>query len=303
MDEKRWLQLEELLQLALDVEPSRRAAFLEQACGGDATLLSKVEALLQREAEASSFMEVPAVVQLLVQNNDPPLQISHYKIEGRIGAGGMGEVYKARDEMLGRLVALKMLPVAFTSDPERVQRFRREAFAASRLNHPNIITIFGIVQQDRNHFIAEEYVEGRTLRELLTDTQNQQPRRLNLEKALDVAIQIARALKAAHTAWIIHRDIKPENVMIREDGLVKVVDFGIAKLGNEHDSIPNHAPDFQGGDPALTIPGLIMGISELHVARASPRRRTRWTHRSVLTWDFTLRDDSRLTTLCRFHTR
>ena len=260
VDEKRWLQIEELLQQALDLEPSRRAAFLERACGGDVTVLAKVKALLERETEARSFLESPAVMQLLVHTTDPPLQISHYQIVGRIGAGGMGEVYKARDEMLGRLVALKMLPVEFTSEPERVQRFRQEAFAASRLNHPNIITIFEIVQQDRTHFIAEEYVEGQTLREWLRDSQNR-PRSLKLEKALDIAIQIARALKAAHTAWIIHRDIKPENVMIREDGLVKIVDFGIAKLGDEDGSTSNRAAEFQARDLSLTTPGLIMGTA------------------------------------------
>jgi WD40 repeat protein len=261
VNEKRWAHIEEVLQQALDLEPGRRATFLDRACDGDVTLRAKVEALLEREIEARSFMESPAVAQFLMQASDRPHQISHYKIEERLGAGGMGEVYKARDEMLGRLVALKILPVEFTSDPERVRRFRQEAFAASRLNHPNIITIFEIVQQEQNHFIAEEYVEGQTLRELLIDPQTRAPRSLSLEKALDIAIQIGQALKAAHTAWIIHRDIKPENVMIRADGLVKVVDFGIAKLGAERGSISNAAPEFHGADPSLTIPGLIMGTA------------------------------------------
>lgn len=261
MNEKLWSQIEEVLQQALDLEPGRRAAFLKQTCAGDATLLARVEALLERESEAGSFMESPAVSRLLSQSGAPPLQIGHYKIEARIGAGGMGEVYKARDETLGRVVALKMLPFEFISNPDQVRRFRQEAFAASRLNHPNIITIFEIVHRNGHHFIAEEYVEGQTLRELLTEPKTETQRSLRLEKALDIAIQIARALKAAHTAWIIHRDIKPENVMIREDGLVKVVDFGIAKLGAESTTTSNTLAAFQSDEPSLTMAGLIMGTA------------------------------------------
>ena len=269
MDEKRWLEIEEVLQRALDLEPSQRAAFLKKSCAGDATLLGKVEALLNRENEAGSFLESPAVTQLFHQS-DPPSQISHYKIESRIGVGGMGQVYKAHDENLGRVVALKMLPMEFVADPERVRRFRQEAFAASRLNHPNIITIFEIVEQDGNHFIAEEYVEGQTLRATLEcgalaplwpkrREAGALQRRLSLEHALDIAIQILRALKAAHTAWIIHRDIKPENIMIRADGLVKVLDFGIAKLGDE--AATPLADAVQPNDPTATIPGVIMGTA------------------------------------------
>ena len=262
MDQKRWIQVEDVLQQALDLAPSERAAFLKQFCETDPALLANVEALLDREGDAASFMESPAVARLLGRNSlEPQIQISHYRIESRIGEGGMGEVYKARDETLGRIVALKMLPLEFTSDPERVQRFRQEAFAASRLNHPNIITIFEIVQQDDNHFIAEEYVEGQTLREVSTDPRTKKQRGLPLDKALDIAIQIVRALKAAHTAWIIHRDIKPENIMIREDGLVKVVDFGIAKLGEELDPTANALAAFQSNDSLLTVPGLIMGTA------------------------------------------
>lgn len=261
MDQKHWIQIEELLQQALDLPRSQRAAFLDEHCAGDDTLLAEVKALLDRETQADRFMESPAAAHLLSTVNEPPSRISHYRIENQIGVGGMGQIYKAQDETLGRLVALKMLPVAFTSDSERVRRFRQEALAASRLNHPNIITIFEIVHQDSNHFIAEEYVEGKTLRELLTDPQSQKQRSLSLERSLEIAIQIARALKAAHTAWIIHRDIKPENIMIREDGLVKVVDFGIAKLGDESDSTSTASATFQSNDPSLTVPGLIMGTA------------------------------------------
>jgi eukaryotic-like serine/threonine-protein kinase len=262
MDQKRWLQIEDVLQQALDVEPSQRPAFLKRACINDATLRAQVEALLDRESDAGTFMEAPALASLIQQHSiEPGSQIGRYRIKSHIGAGGMGEVYKARDETLGRVVALKMLPLEFISDGERVQRFRQEAFAASRLNHPNIITIFEIVEQDGNHFIAQEYVEGQTLRELLTDPGTKKPLSLSVDKALEIAIQIARALKAAHTAWIIHRDIKPENIMIREDGLVKVVDFGIAKLGDEGGPATNTSTMFQSNDPSLTVPGLILGTA------------------------------------------
>lgn len=150
--------------------------------------------------------------------------ISHYKITGRIGAGGMGEVYLAEDARLGRKVAIKVLPPQFTSDPERIRRFAQEARAASSLNHPHIITIFDIGEDNGQHFIASEFVEGSTLRQLITKA------RLPISEALDVAIQASSALSAAHEAGIIHRDIKPENVIRRPDSYIKLLDFGLAKL-------------------------------------------------------------------------
>ena len=267
MDQQRWQQIETHLQRALDLPPTERSAFLGEVCAGDHDLREKLEALLRNESEAAAFLESPAWVTNRIKGvaTSPRSRISHYQIESRIGAGGMGEVYKARDETLGRVVALKMLPLEFTCDAERVKRFRQEAFAASRLNHPNIITIFEIAQQDDNHFIAEEYVEGETLRQLLTDPQTNKQRSLGLENALDIAIQITRALKAAHTAWIIHRDIKPENIMVRDDGLVKVVDFGIAKLDEQSDDFATRKSQYgtsdHSNDSSLTVPGLIMGTA------------------------------------------
>jgi WD40 repeat protein len=264
LDQQRWLHIEEVLQQALDLPSHERPAFLEQMCTGDTALLAEVEALLKREADARSFMESPAINSL--PRIEPPSQISHYRIEKRIGSGGMGEVFKARDETLRRVVALKMLPADFTSDAERVRRFEQEAFAASRLNHPNIITIFEIARDCDAHFIVEELVDGRTLRELLRAAEPNQAQALELERALDIAIQIARALKAAHTAWIIHRDIKPENIMVRDDGLVKVLDFGIAKLDEEPASSMScrenlSSPAFASQESSLTVPGSIMGTA------------------------------------------
>ena len=151
-------------------------------------------------------------------------KIGHYKIQSSIGAGGMGEIYRASDTRLRRDVAIKILPESFTKDASAIERFMREAYAASALNHPNILTIFDIGEHETTHFIATEFVEGETLR------QKMQNAKLRLTEILEIAIQTAGALVAAHAAGIIHRDIKPENIMIRRDGYVKVLDFGIAKL-------------------------------------------------------------------------
>jgi eukaryotic-like serine/threonine-protein kinase len=160
-----------------------------------------------------------------------PRTISRYRVGRLIGAGGMGEVYLAEDETLNRKVALKLLPVRFTRDEERVRRFQREARAASALNHPNILTIYEIGHDDSVHYIATEYIEGETLRERLAK------QRLNAGEVLDVAIGVGSALAAAHDAGIIHRDIKPENIMLRPDGYVKVLDFGLAKLAEPESAL------------------------------------------------------------------
>ena len=156
-----------------------------------------------------------------------PETLSHYRVERLIGAGGMGEVYLAEDVTLNRKAALKLLPARFTQDEERVRRFKREARAASALNHPNIITIYEIGEADGVHFIATEFIEGQTIRERLTGGT------IPIGDVIDVAIGVAGALAAAHDAGIIHRDIKPENVMVRPDGYIKVLDFGLAKLLDE----------------------------------------------------------------------
>jgi len=266
MKQARWDQIEELLQAALDLHPDQRAAFLSRACGGDEELLRELEALLGQEDDAP-LLESPAIAAFVPHALELPLsgrQIGRYRIEGKIGAGGMGEVHEARDESLHRTVALKVLPAEFTADAERVRRLEQEAFAASRLNHPNIVTIFEIVHAGETHFIVTERVDGVSLRDVMTDEQNS-PRKLTVEKALDITMQVAAALKAAHTAWIIHRDIKPENIMVRSDGLVKVVDFGIAKLNDEPSAPTAHPPLTAGGAgdtrAHLTVPGAILGTA------------------------------------------
>ncbi|MGH9940140.1 MAG: protein kinase domain-containing protein, partial [Blastocatellia bacterium] len=236
MDQQRFEKVDELLQAALALALEDREGFLGRACGGDEALLREVVELLGKEAEAARLesQAIARVTELMGETNDESLvgrRIGRYRVEARIGAGGMGEVYKAWDEELQRFVALKTLSAEFTADADRVRRFEQEARAVSALNHPNIITIFEIVHTGDVHFIAVEYVEGQTLRGLLTDPQSGKPQKLSAERAVEIAIQVASALKAAHTAWIIHRDIKPENIMVREDGIVKTLDFGIAKLG------------------------------------------------------------------------
>ena len=178
-------------------------------------------------------------------------RFDRYEILSPLGKGGMGEVYLAQDTRLKRKVALKLLPASFTQNAERLRRFEQEAYAASALNHPNIITIYEIGESGEFHFIATEFIEGNTLRQQMADT------RMNLREALEIAVQIASALAAAHAAGIVHRDIKPENIMLRPDGLVKVLDFGLAKL-TESQALANDT-DAVTVAASNTEPGVVMG--------------------------------------------
>src|SRR5262249_9347053 len=233
MGTERWKQIEKLYTAALECDARGRDAFLDQACAGDEALRREVESLLACQAEAESFIEAPALevaAQLLANEQTDSGQkqrIGPYKLGAKLGAGGMGEVYLARDTRLGRKVAIKLLLAEFTTDAERLRRFEQEARAASALNHPNIITIHEIGETDSTHYIVTEYVEGETLRQRL---KNAPQIGLNQSETIGLAAQIAAALATAHGAGIIHRDIKPENVMVRRDGIVKVLDFGLAKL-------------------------------------------------------------------------
>jgi serine/threonine protein kinase/soluble lytic murein transglycosylase-like protein len=230
MSPERWQQVEEVLQAALDRPPQERAAYLDQVCAGDEELKDEASSLLTAHDEAGDFIEQPAIAVdarvLIGDEYDVNIGrvIGPYRIVKRLGAGGMGEVYLAQDARLGRLVALKILLAYFASDDERLRRFQREARAASALNHPSILTIHEVGEANDLHFIATEFIDGQTLRELIPG------KSLSLAESLDIARQVASALAAAHAAGIIHRDIKPENIMRRADGLVKILDFGIAKL-------------------------------------------------------------------------
>jgi serine/threonine protein kinase/TolB-like protein len=225
--------IEEIFHAALDHDPDEVGAFLKTACAGDELLRRRVEALLTSHERAGNFIETSAsgLATKIIENGQPDLlvgqTIGHYKISKRIGAGGMGEVYLATDIIAGRKAALKLLPMRFTGDPERLRRFQQEARALVGLNHPNILTVYEIGEDHSTHYIASELIEGEALRQSLMRGQMQ------LSEAVDVAIQVASALAAAHEAGIVHRDIKPENIMLRPDRYVKVLDFGIAKLAEQ----------------------------------------------------------------------
>src|SRR5437762_3082380 len=230
MTPARLQTIEEIYRAALDREPDQISAFLDTACEGDELLRDKVEALLASRERAGNFIETSAVgvTTKIIQDGQADLlvgrTIGHYKISKRIGTGGMGDVYLATDIAAGRKAALKLLPMRFTGDAERLKRFQQEARAVVGLNHPNILTIYEIGEDHSTHYIASELIEGETLRQRLVRGQMQ------VREAVEVAIQVASALAAAHETGIVHRDIKPENIMLRPDGYVKVLDFGIAKL-------------------------------------------------------------------------
>jgi eukaryotic-like serine/threonine-protein kinase len=254
MTPERYQRISELFDEALELAAEERAAFLRRACGADAELFAEVERLLANQAESGEFLSRPALnvaAALLAQNqspSEPGKQIKHYELLSPLGAGGMGEVWLARDSQLERKVALKFLPEHFTRSQTHVRRFAQEARAASALSHPNIITIHEIGEAEGRHYIVAELVEGQTLRQMMA-------RPLPLPTVLEIAVQIADALQAAHKAGIVHRDLKPENVMVRPDGLVKVLDFGLAKLTD-----PGEA---DGEAPTAiqinTDPGTVMG--------------------------------------------
>ncbi len=274
MNPERWQQIDAIFKEAIACEPSSRATLLTNACKGDVTLQNEVENLLTAFDAAGSFLETPAAECLGLDNTPertPTLtagqQLAHYKIVSQLGAGGMGEVYLANDLTLDRPVAIKILPSHFTRNVTQVQRFEREARAVSALNNPNIITIHEVGTEGDLHFIATEFIEGQTLRQRLINGN------LPKNELINIAEQIARALAAAHAAGIIHRDIKPENVMVRPDGLVKVLDFGLAK---SNELLPTLAT--KSSVLSLETDGMMMGT----VSYLSPEqvRRQEVDHRT-----------------------
>jgi serine/threonine protein kinase/Tol biopolymer transport system component len=228
----RWRQIDELLDAVMELPAEEREAFLTKACAGDDELRREVRSLLAGQEKVSGFLEGPAmqvVAQAMARSPEGPSapfsgrEVGSYMLERLLGEGGMGQVYLAHDRKLNRKIALKILPGEFSADPERVRRFMREARAISAFNHPNIVTIHDVGESGGSRYIATELVEGRTLDVLVREG-------LTLKEALTIGAQVAEALAAAHGAGVIHRDIKPENIMVRADGYVKVLDFGLAKL-------------------------------------------------------------------------
>jgi serine/threonine-protein kinase len=230
MADKNWQKVRKVFDSALRRKPEERRKFVIETCGGDKTLLAEVESLLSSLGSAESFMETPAVAKVadVIEAETRKLErgkcFGHYEIIRQIGAGGMGEVYLAQDKKLDRRVAVKILNEKFSRDESNLHRFIREAKTASSLNHPNILVIHEIGESDGAHYIVSEHIKGVTLREIFNE------KTLKLSEVLDIAIQTAGALCAAHEARLIHRYIKPENIMIRPDGFVKILDFGLAKL-------------------------------------------------------------------------
>ena len=276
MDPERWKKIDALFEAALTHEPQARQRFLLDACNGDISLHHEVEQLLRSFDAAGNFLETPVGESFGFDGKAtqaPSLMIgqrlAHYEIISELGAGGMGEVYLARDLKLDRRVALKILPTQFTKDVAQVRRFEREARAASALNNPHIITIHEIGNEESLHFIATEFIEGQTLRQRLSNGP------LPGDEVLNIATQISKALAAAHASGIIHRDIKPENVMVRPDGLVKVLDFGLAKLSESELTIPaSQVPTLSLQTDAGMLMGTVSYLSPEQVQQQKLDHRT-----------------------------
>jgi serine/threonine protein kinase/Tol biopolymer transport system component len=255
MTPERWQQVNDLFDSAVRLDPSRRAAFIEESCSDDESLQREVESLLRSDGRAWALIERTAleVAVPMLADDEPQLLpsqiIGRYEIVRLIGRGGMGEVYLARDEKLKRNVALKLLPEDSTRNKDRLRRFQQEAEAASALNHPNILTIHDLGEVNGQQFIATEFVDGETLR------QRMERDRLELSDVLNVTAQVAGALATAHKAGIVHRDIKPENIMLRPDGYAKVLDFGLAKLTETNEPTAS----VQAADDVTSSSGVVMG--------------------------------------------
>lgn len=235
MDPQPWEHVKEVLYAAIERPHHERGQFLDIECGDDLALRQEVESLITSYERSGGLLDRPrdeAIAELMVKGSRDGLigqKFGGYHVISLLGSGGMGDVYLAEDTRLGRKVALKLLPAIFTNDADRLRRFQQEAHAASALNHPNILTIHEVGEIEGRNFISTEFIEGETLRDRIRASS------MTVEEVFDIAIQTASALIVAHRAGIVHRDIKPENIMLRHDGYVKVLDFGLAKLTEQRE--------------------------------------------------------------------
>ena len=300
MTSDRWRQVEDLCHAALACPAEERRPFLAKACEGDEALLREVESLLAQESSAEAFMSVPAAALAGSAGLDQPraalvgARFGSYTIRSLLGVGGMGEVYRAHDDTLGREVAIKVLSPAFTADPERRARFEREARMLATLNHPHIGAIYGVEEADGVRGLVLELVEGETLAERIAASARS--RRLPTHpacrstEALTIARQIADALEAAHEKGIVHRDLKPANIKITPDGVVKVLDFGLAKVAS---------PDSSSSDLESIAGRSDLRHRRLYESRAGSRSQRRQARRYLGLRLRALRDADRARRVCR----
>jgi serine/threonine protein kinase len=257
MKARDWPKIEELYHAALPKDAAARKAFLDRACSGDEDLRREVESLLAYEREADRLMEPASSAATQKLPVVRGTRLGPYEVAELIGAGGMGEIYRATDTRLGRDVAIKVLPADFASDSERLRRFEREARAVASLNHPHILTVHDVGTHAGTPYVVTELLEGETLRELL------ERRAPSLKQALSFAVQAAQGLAATHRKGVVHRDVKPENLFVTSDGALKILDFGLAK----------QEPTASEGEPRATRSdatraGVVMGT----VAYMSPEQ-------------------------------
>jgi serine/threonine protein kinase/WD40 repeat protein len=249
---KDWERVKSLFDAALQLSPTEREQFLAENCSDEGTR-TEVLSLLHNHESAGGFLQFSAAAPELEPEKplSPKTRLGPYEITALIGSGGMGQVYRARDTRLGRDVAIKVLPIVFANDPDRLRRFEQEARAVAALNHPNILSVHDIGVHDELHFIVTEFLQGKTLRQELSAGA------LPPHRATEYAIQLTEGLAAAHDVGIVHRDLKPENLFITKDGLVKVLDFGLSK--QIVFAAPPHGDATTLLDRAQTSVGIVLG--------------------------------------------